>query len=142
MWRMDDSKSLECDTTYATIEIRNSVAAGNRAIPFKDKSNPEGDTISWLAPPSENTSGKYLKMTGTGENATLSWESAAVGGVLLVEGNDGSSAICTNTLKFASAGDSNIKFNVTRDDAGNVTVTIGVYYIQESNLNGGSGSGL
>lgn len=142
MWRMDDSKSLECDTTYDTIEIKNSVAAKNRAIPFKDKSNPDGDTISWLAPPSENTSGKYLKMTGTGDNATLSWESAAAGGVLLVEGNDGSSAICTNTLKFASAGDSNIKFNVTQDNVGNVTVTIGVYYLQESNLNGSSGGGL
>ena len=73
MWRMDDSKSLECDETHDTIEIANSVSAGNRAIPFKDNTNSEGYTIGWLAPPSSNPNGKYLKITGTGNNATLAW---------------------------------------------------------------------
>ena len=42
----------------------------------------------------------------------------------------------------ASAGDSNVKATVAGDDAGNITITIGVYYIQESNLTSGSGGGL
>ena len=62
-------------------------------------------------------------------------------------GTDGSEAIVgsasrTNTITFASAGDSNVKATVEGDDAGNITITIGVYYLQESNLNGSSGSGL
>ena len=62
-------------------------------------------------------------------------------------GTDGSEAIVgsasrTNTITFASAGDSNVKATVEGDDAGNITITIGVYYLQESNLNGGSGGGL
>ena len=62
-------------------------------------------------------------------------------------GTDGSEAIVgsasrTNTITFASAGDSNVKATVSGDDAGNITITLGVYYLQESNLNGSSGSGL
>lgn len=62
-------------------------------------------------------------------------------------GTDGSEAIVgsasrTNTITLASAGDSNVKATVAGDDAGNITITIGVYYLQESNLNGGSGGGL
>lgn len=62
-------------------------------------------------------------------------------------GTDGSEAIVgsasrTNTITFASAADSNVKATVAGDDAGNITITIGVYYLQESNLNGGSGGGL
>ena len=62
-------------------------------------------------------------------------------------GTDGSEAIVgsasrTNTINFASAGDSNVKATVAGDGNGNVTVTFGVYYLQESNLNGSSGSGL
>jgi hypothetical protein len=62
-------------------------------------------------------------------------------------GTDGSEAIVgsasrTNTITFASAPDSNVKATVVGDDAGNITVTFGVYYLQESNLNGGSGGGL
>ena len=62
-------------------------------------------------------------------------------------GTDGSEAIVgsasrTNTINFASAGDSNVKATVAGDGAGNITITIGVYYLQESNLNGSSGSGL
>lgn len=79
MWRMDDSRSLECDTTHDTIEVANSVNAANRAIPFKDKTNSEGDTISWLAPPSSNPNGKYLKITGTGSNTTLAWAEGGSG---------------------------------------------------------------
>ena len=79
MWRMDDSKSLECDTTHDTIEIANSVSAVNRAIPFKDKTNSEGDTIGWLAPPQTNPNGKYLKITGTGNSATLAWAEGGSG---------------------------------------------------------------
>lgn len=62
-------------------------------------------------------------------------------------GTDGSEAIVgsasrTNTITFAGAADSNVKATVAGDDAGNITITIGVYYLQESNLNGGSGGGL
>ena len=62
-------------------------------------------------------------------------------------GTDGSEAIVgsasrTNTITFASAGDSNVKATVSGDDAGNITITIGVYYLQESNLTSGSGGGL
>ena len=62
-------------------------------------------------------------------------------------GTDGSEVIVgsasrTNTITFASAGDSNVKATVSGDDAGNITITIGVYYIQESNLTSGSGGGL
>ena len=79
MWRMDDSRSLVCDETYDTIEVANSVNAANRAIPFKDKTNSEGDTIGWLAPPSSNPNGKYLKVTGTGNNTTLAWDDGGSG---------------------------------------------------------------
>ena len=183
MWRMDDSKSLECDTTHDTIEIANSVSAVNRAIPFKDKTNSEGDTIGWLAPPQTNPNGKYLKITGTGNSATLAWadgsrgvpvdeasittnynhgatqngvagiygfrtadagdvphkkadgtiewKPVAAGGALLVQGNyDSTVATCTNKLIFASESDSNVKFKVTQGENGNVTVTVGVYWVQ------------
>lgn len=79
MWRMDDSRSLECDQTYDTIEVANSVTAANRAIPFKDKTNSGGDTIGWLAPPSSNPNGKYLKITGTGNYATIAWADGGSG---------------------------------------------------------------
>ena len=131
MWRMDDSKSLECDTTHDTIEVANSVNAANRAIPFKDKTNSEGDTIGWLAPPSSNPNGKYLKVTGTGNNATLAWAENAggVSGALQVQGNyDSTVATCTNKLIFASESDSNVKFKVTDEGNGNVKITVGVYW--------------
>lgn len=69
------------------------------------------------------------------------------GTAVRIVGTDGSeeivgSASRTNTITFASAGDSNVKATVAGDDAGNITITIGVYYIQESNLNSGSGGGL
>lgn len=69
------------------------------------------------------------------------------GTAVRIVGTDGSDAIVgsasrTNTITFASAGDSNVKATVAGDGAGNITITIGVYYIQESNLNSGSGGGL
>lgn len=69
------------------------------------------------------------------------------GTAVRIVGTDGSDAIVgsasrTNTITFASAGDSNVKATVAGDGAGNITITIGVYYIQESNLNGSSGGGL
>ena len=69
------------------------------------------------------------------------------GTAVRIVGTDGSDAIVgsasrTNTITFASAGDSNVKATVAGDDAGNITITIGVYYIQESNLTSGSGGGL
>lgn len=69
------------------------------------------------------------------------------GTAVRIVGTDGSEAIVgsasrTNTITFASAVDSNVKATVAGDDAGNITITIGVYYIQESNLNSGSGGGL
>lgn len=124
MWRMDDSLSLECDTLHDTIEIANFTAAANRAIPFKNTTREEGTTINWLAPPSDNEGSKYLKLTGAGENATLSWDNAPSGGILPVKGNDkgndGSSAICTNTLKFASA---DTTYSVSDEGGGNIKVT-------------------
>jgi hypothetical protein len=77
-------------------------------------------------------------------NKELKW--GLTGNAVRVIGTDGSEAVVgeasrTNTLTFASAADSNVKATVTDDGAGNVTVTIGVYYLQESNLNGGSGGG-
>lgn len=74
----------------------------------------------------------------------LEWR-ATSGGTIRVIGTDKTEAVIggetarTNTLTFASAADSNVKVTVVGDDAGNVTVTFGVYYLQESNLSGGSG---
>ena len=77
-------------------------------------------------------------------NKKLKW--GLTGNAVRVVGTDGSEAVVgvaakTNTLTFASAADSNVKATVFGDGAGNVTVTFGVYYLQESNLNGGSGGG-
>lgn len=75
----------------------------------------------------------------------LEWR--ATSGTIRVIGTDETEAVIggetarTNTLTFASAADSNVKVTVVGDGAGNVTVTFGVYYLQESNLNGGSGGG-
>lgn len=75
----------------------------------------------------------------------LEWR--ATSGTIRVIGTDETEAVIggetahTNTLTFASAADSNVKVTVVGDDAGNVTVTFGVYYLQESNLNGSSGGG-
>ena len=138
MWRMDDSHSLECDETHDTIEIANSVSAANRAIPFKDNTNSEGDTIGWLAPPSSNPNGKYLKVTGTGINTTLAWAEGG-GCAFAFWGNEGTatsrqtaiivgSGSTTNGVQFASASDSNVKVDCASDGNGGVTITIGVYY--------------
>jgi len=48
--------------------------------------------------------------------------------VLSVVGDANVPAVCTNQLRFVSAPDSNVKFNVTADANGNVTVSVGVYY--------------
>lgn len=76
MWRMDDSRSLECDDSHDTINVAGFTGAANRAIPFKDGTNEEGDTIGWFSPPQTNPNGKFLKVTGTGEDATLAWGDA------------------------------------------------------------------
>ena len=62
-------------------------------------------------------------------NGTIEWK--PVNTALLVEGASGStvtSATCTNKLSFVSASDSNVKFTVTDEGNGNVTVTVGVYW--------------
>jgi hypothetical protein len=77
-------------------------------------------------------------------NKELKWRLS--GNAVRVVGTDGSEAVMgvasrTNTLTFASAPDSNVMATVVGDVEGNITVTFGVYYLQESNLNGSSGGG-
>lgn len=81
-------------------------------------------------------------------NRELTWK--PTGAALRVVGTDGTSRIVgggaarTNTVNFASAPDSNVKVSVGGNNPDEITVTIGVYYLTESNLSGGNsgGSGL
>lgn len=71
-------------------------------------------------------------------NVELQWEMLG-GNAIKFIGTDGSEAVVgeasrTNTLTFASAADSNVKATVTDDGAGNVTVTIGVYYLNNASV--------
>lgn len=75
----------------------------------------------------------------------LSWK-YAFDRALKFKGTDGSSytvgpaCSATNTVTFASASDSNVHVHVAEDqnNPGSVTITIGVYYLTESNLSGGN----
>ena len=87
-----------------------------------------------------------VKREDVGGHHSLHWEYA--GNAIKIVGTDGSTASVgrgsvTNAVTFASAGDSNVRVNVADDGVGGAVITIGVYYVTESNLNPSSGnSGL
>ena len=85
-----------------------------------------------------------VKREDVGGHHSLHWEYA--GNAIKLVGTDASTvsvgrAAETNTVTFVSAGDSNVKVHVASDGNGGAVITFGVYYLQESNLNGGSGGG-
>jgi len=64
-------------------------------------------------------------------DGTLSWSRFSPVNTLRVSGVGGgttTTAVCTNSLTFVSDPESNVRFTVTGDGAGNVTVSVGVYY--------------
>lgn len=122
------------------------VAYYNRSLVKQDGYGAVGTSNVWSLCGFENAKEREVPFAHTDEfgNKELKW--GLTGNAVRVIGTDGSEAVIgeasrTNTLTFASAADSNVKVAVVGDGAGNVTVTFGVYYLQESNLNGGSGGG-
>lgn len=120
------------------------VAYYNRSLVRQDGYGAVGTSNVWSLCGFENANEGEVPSAHTDEfgNKELKW--GLTGNAVRVIGTDGSEAVIgvaakTNTLTFASAADSNVKATVVGDGAGNVTVTFAVYYLQESNLNGGSG---
>lgn len=120
MFRFSDILSLEAISDR--IELSGYDYASNNSMPYKNS-----DGLGWIAPPVGATplAPKSLQFNGT----SLVWGNGVPSqGVTTFEGTDGSSAVCTNKVTFASAADSNVKVTVTEDGMGNVKITFGVYY--------------
>lgn len=152
MWRMDDSRSLDCDTIHDTINVAGFTGASNRAIPFKNGTNEDGETVEWLAPPSLNPNGKYLKITGTGDSATLAWGDSQVtpddysistnetgqSGKVSIKGWNGSSAypsFTSSTTLASSLQSSSTKsfYLVARNNYGSISyIPIGTMSVQST----------
>lgn len=84
-----------------------------------------------------------VKREDVGGHHSLHWEYA--GSAIKLVGTDASTvsvgrAAETNTVTFASAGDSNVKVHVASDGVGGAVITFGVYYVQDSGSGGGGGS--
>lgn len=105
--------------------------AKDNAVAYKHNNN-GAKSLGWVDPPDGVSSSAPKVLTFDG--STVAWGNSSGGGCALkFMGNEGSSIIVgkgsvTNSVRFASANDSNVKVTCTSDGNGDVKVTIGVYY--------------
>ena len=146
---VEDEETGNVKGSVKALSLYGFEGANNAAIAYKHyptSEDTEGSRpqLMWSSPQDDYLPGEDYKYSPISNGMDIKWVPAA--SAVRVVGTDGSEAVVgvaaqTNTLTFASASDSNVKATVFGDGAGNVTVTFGVYYLQESNLNGGSGGG-
>lgn len=129
-----------------------SVGYTNGAYQIKDFAQASACNASMsdmLSDPAGSDAQEHLLLSKNTRTGTLHYVpigNSGVGSALKVTGTDNNSVTVgygahTNHLTFASAADSNVHVEAADDGNGGIVVTIGVYYLQESNLNGGSGGG-
>lgn len=139
---VEDEETGNVKGSVKALSLYGFEGANNAAIAYKHyptSEDPEGSRpqLRWSSPQDDFLPGEDYKYSPISNGMDIKWVPAA--SAVRVVGTDGSEAVVgvaaqTNTLTFASAADSNVQVGVQDDGNGNVTVTFGVYYLNNASV--------